>query len=134
MKRSLTVSLILVGAAGCASNNVPCEMARDVYANATSCEADWSRHPLACEPFVDTEKVSFNTNGEPIGLRPRYYGPIYPKNKRPLSIQTASGVHSVSAKMDRTQNFPHSERETTGISADGQIMRGSFGRCTSASS
>jgi hypothetical protein len=104
-------------------------MQRDVYADATSCEADWTTEPLACEPFIDRHGVAAESPGVP-----RYYGPIYPSNKRPLSIQTASGVRSVGARMERRQTFTQFDRDVTGVSADGQITRGGFGRCVSASS
>jgi hypothetical protein len=104
-------------------------MQRDVYTDATSCEADWSSEPLACEPFIDRTGTAPDSPGVP-----RYYGPIYPSNKRPFSIQTASGIRTVGSRMERTQPFAQFDRDVTGVSADGQITRGGFGRCRSASS
>ncbi len=104
-------------------------MTRDVYADATSCETDWTAQPLACEPFIDLHGVAPESPGIP-----SYYGPIYPSNRRPLSVQTANGVRSVGTHMKRKQTFAQFDRDVTGVNADGQIVRGGFGRCTSASS
>ena len=129
VKRSLAVSLVLVGAAGCSPAPEECTMMRDVYADLPTCEADWTTQRYGCEIFLDRTGVPADAPGNA-----RFYGPMYPNDKRPTAVRTPDDLLAVGSRMERSQIFPTTDEDVTGVKSDGTITRGGFGRCTSSSS
>lgn len=107
-KSSLSITLVLIGAAGlgaCGRSDEP-QMRRDVYASLEDCRADWGRVEN-CEAF---QSQGSGTTGSTT----RYYGPSY---------------HS-SSTSSSTSGFSASSRSTRAIGSQ-SVSRGGFGASSS---
>jgi hypothetical protein len=129
-KRSMVVSLVLVGAAsGCGNLEENRSAQRDVYESVADCQADWGSDEGSCEPVADDASAATRgTTGTSSSsyYRPtRYYGPHYTSGARPGSIRSSNGsTHTVG---NRAASSHTVSRGSRGGSSGGSVSRGGFG-------
>ncbi len=119
-KRSMVVSLVLVGAAsGCGNLEENRTAQRDVYESVADCQADWGSDEGSCEPVNDEPTRHRIIGSNTAYSRSAYYGPAYNPGNRPNTFRTSNGtMHTVGQRAASSHPVSRS---------GGSVSRGGFG-------
>jgi uncharacterized protein YgiB involved in biofilm formation len=111
LRKSIHVTLVLIGVAALAGCGREAEKRRDVYASREDCLSDWGNKPEDCKPASEPRHASQGF----------WYGPMYPipfGYSRGGAWTPRSGTHAIGASSAGTS---------------GSVSRGGFGASSRSS-